>query len=170
MPEYVFLRHYTVKARGGETYEEGQVVEMNPSTGNHFLARGAVSDDPERIRAAKAKARSAQRAPAASAPAPTAPTPTAPAPTRTAPSAPSPLLGSTQFGTAGVDIGGRTVSIADLTQGAFAKSGMSREQWNGATDQQRTLRIETEIEEQRKAATQTTESAPGAAPRSTRGR
>jgi hypothetical protein len=49
-----FVRDYTVQADRGQTYEEGQVVQLPEASANHFLARGAAElVDVDKGRAAK---------------------------------------------------------------------------------------------------------------------
>lgn len=51
MKRIKFTRAYQVKAKDGETYEAGQVVELNDASAKHFLDRGAAveaGDEPRR--------------------------------------------------------------------------------------------------------------------------
>lgn len=54
MPKVKFLQDYTVKAEGGESYAEGQVVDLPEASANHFCIRGVAepATEPETAKAA----------------------------------------------------------------------------------------------------------------------
>lgn len=73
MPKIKFTKGYAVKGKGGESYKEGQVVEVSERSAQHFFNRGAaepVDGDKPKPEAAKAEPPKAESGPSRQAPDP----------------------------------------------------------------------------------------------------